>query len=310
MPRISLVIPLYNEKESLPELVRRIDDARRGIEEEMEVIFVDDGSTDGSAAILEDLLEGREASRLIKLKKNFGQTAALSAGFDASGGTIIITMDADLQNDPADIPMLVEHIEKGYDVVSGWRKDRKDNFLKRRLPSLIANKLISWYTGVDLHDHGCTLKAYKKELVDTLDLYGELHRFIPVLLSWSGASMIEVPVKHHARRYGRSKYDLSRTVNVVLDLLTVKFLLASVRGPMQIFGRLGMTVLFLGFLSGLTTVLFKVWGVMSMTGNPLLYLSIFFSFVGMQFIIMGLLGEISIRIYGKSRKRKIYRVQD
>lgn len=310
MKRISVVIPVHNEEESLPELVLGLGNVRGKLKQELEVILVDDGSTDESLGIIRELKGKYDFLKGIALKKNFGQTAALSAGFDAAEGDVVITMDADLQNDPEDIPMLVEHIEKGHDVVSGWRKDRKDKFLTRRLPSKAANWLISWYTGVRLHDYGCTLKAYRKELLDTLSLYGELHRFIPALLSWSGADIIEVPVRHHPRKYGYSKYNLSRVVNVILDLLTVKFLLVSVKGPMQIFGRVGLWSVFLGVLSGAATVVMKLVKNTNMTGNPLLYLAIFLVFVGLQFLIMGLLGELNMRVYTKAQKRKIYRVDE
>lgn len=310
MDLVSIVIPVYNEAENLSELLGAVKNKLSKIIDKIEVIIVDDGSRDESSEVLDGLLERYSFLKVVRLKKNFGQTAAISAGFEQARGEVVVTMDGDLQNDPEDIPKLVGYLEDGYDVASGWRKKRKDAFLTRRLPSAIANKVISWYTGVRLHDYGCSLKAYKKELLSKLSLYGELHRFIPALLSWNGAKIIEVPVKHHARKRGVSKYDMSRTVNVIMDLITVKFLIVSINGPMQIFGRIGFFSIFLSCISGLATIALKLWYQMNITGNPLLYLSIFLGFVGMQFIIMGLLGELNMRTYAKIQKRKIFAVDE
>ncbi len=308
--KISVVIPVYNEEDNLPLLMTPLDEVMKGINWDAEVISVNDGSRDNSLQVLKEMQVKYPYIKIINLKRNFGQTAALSAGFDDSAGSVIITMDADLQNDVLDIPELLSEIDKGFDVVSGWRKVRKDPFLTRRLPSNIANKIISWFTGVKLHDYGCTLKAYRKETVKDLHLYGELHRFIPALLSWSGASIKEIPVKHHPRKHGESKYSISRTFNVILDLMTVKFLLYRDKGPMRIFGRLGVWSILMGFLSGVVTAGMKLLYSKDMTGNPLLYLSIFLIFVGLQFISIGLLGEINIRTYMEGQNKKIYEIKE
>lgn len=305
---LSILIPIYNEEQNIPILFSELEKVFETIKKRVEVIFIDDGSNDNSFDQLQKL-KGKNNLKIIKFKRNFGQTAALSAGFAYATGEIIITMDADLQNDPRDIPLLLNKIEDGYDIVSGWRRNRKDSFFLRRAPSFFANYIISRCTGVYLHDYGCTLKAYKKELVKKLNLYGELHRFIPALLSWSGASIKEVEVRHHPRKYGKSKYNLSRTINVVLDLITVKFILAQDKGPMRIFGKLGLLSIFLGVFFGLATISMKLVTDVDMTGNPFLYLTIFLIFVGLQFISMGLLGEINIRTYAESQKKKIYKIE-
>lgn len=303
---VSIIVPVYNEADNLKLLANRIEEARKILGKESEVIFIDDGSKDESFGVLKEIQRGFRDIRVIRLKKNFGQTAALSAGFDNAAGDILVTIDADMQNDPMDIPLLVKNLEEGYDVVSGWRKNRKDNFFTRKLPSYAANMIISRYTGVKLHDYGCTLKAYKKDILNDINLYGELHRFIPALLSWSGAKIMEVPVNHNARKYGKSKYNIFRAVNVILDLLTVKFLLTSFKGPMQIFGRLGLWTLILGFLCSLEVVIMKIAGGIDMTGNPVLYLTIFLFFAALQFISLGFLGEMDMRIYREGRRKKIY----
>lgn len=305
---ISIVIAVYNEEKNLPILMSGLNQAIEALHRPAEVIFIDDGSRDNSFAVLEGIKKNNEGVVLIKFKKNFGQTAAIAAGFKQACGDIVVTMDADLQNDPADIPSLITELEKGYDIVSGWRTTRKDPFFSRRLPSMVANAIISWYTGVKLHDYGCTLKAYRKELVKDINLYGELHRFIPALMSWTGASIREIPVRHTARQFGKSKYGMSRMFNVILDLLTVKFLLASSKGPMQIFGRIGLWCIFFGLVSGLATLPMKYFIGYNLTGNPLLYLSVMLIIVSLQFFSMGLLGEINVRIYDQSQQKKIYTV--
>jgi len=246
----------------------------------------------------------------VVFRRNFGQTAAISAGFDYAEGDIIITLDADLQNDPEDIPLLLKKIDDGFDVVSGWRMDRRDPFLTKRLPSHISNWLISLFTGVKLHDYGCTLKAYKKEVVKNIKLYGEMHRFIPALAEWIGASICEVKVKHFSRKYGKSKYGFSRIGRGLLDLLTVKFLLSFSTRPIQIFGKFGIVSIFLGFFSGVVLIIMKVVHRVNMTGNPFLYLSILFFLVGTQFISIGLLGEIISRTYHESQNKPIYFVKE
>ena len=229
---LSIVIPLLNEEENIPELYRELNEVLVGINRKYEMVFVDDGSTDTSLQLLQELQEKDSHVVVVSFRKNFGQTAAMAAGFDYACGDVIITMDADLQNDPRDIPLMLEKVDEGYDVVTGWRFDRKDPFINRRLPSMIANKIISKTTGVNLHDYGCTLKAFRNEVIKTIKLYGEMHRFIPAIASGMGISITEVKVNHRARRFGSSKYGISRTFRVILDLLTVKFLLSYSTRPM------------------------------------------------------------------------------
>ena len=245
---ISVVLPILNEEENLEELYSRLTDTLSTLDLEYEIIAVDDGSTDRSFEVLRQINERDPRLKAIKFRRNFGQTAAMSAGFDHAQGDVIITMDSDLQNDPADIPRLLDKLNEGYDVVSGWRADRKDKFLSRRLPSILANKLIVKMTGVKLHDFGCSLKAYRKEVIDNINLYGEMHRFIPALASLVGAEIAEMKVTHHARKYGKSKYGISRTTRVSLDLMTVKFLLNFSTRPIQVFGFVGLGSGFIGFL--------------------------------------------------------------
>ncbi len=307
---ISVVIPVFNEEENVKLLYSKLEETLDGLKKDYEIIFVDDGSTDKTSAFLHRICEGNRKVRVVVFRRNFGQTAAISAGFDYAEGEIIVTLDADLQNDPKDIPQLIKKIEEGYDVVSGWRVERKDPLLSRRLPSYISNWLISLFTGVKLHDYGCTLKAYRREIAKDIKLYGEMHRFIPALASWVGASICEVRIKHHPRKYGKSKYSFSRISRGFLDLLTVKFLLSFATRPIQIFGKFGLISIFLGFVCGIALIVMKfVYGV-DMTGNPLLYLSILFLLIGGQFISMGLLGEIISRTYHESQNKSIYFVKE
>jgi len=275
-----------------------------------EVIMVDDGSSDGSYLVLSRLAAGDACLKIIRFRRNFGQTAAMAAGFDAASGGIIIPMDGDLQNDPADIPRLVEKIHEGYDVVSGWRRDRKDTFISRKIPSLIANALISQLTGVHLHDYGCTLKAYRREVLDGINLYGEMHRFVPALASQFGARVAELSVNHHPRFHGVSKYGISRTLRVILDLMTVKFLLSYSTKPIQLFGKWGVYTILAGLVSGTMTVYMKLFEHLSLNRNPLLILTGFLLFMGVQFITMGLLGELNARTYFESQNKPIYVVKD
>jgi glycosyltransferase involved in cell wall biosynthesis len=306
--KISLVIPVYNEVESVPELHRAIGAALQGMDHE--VVYVDDGSTDGSTALLEDLVRQDAAtSRLVVLRRNFGQTAAMAAGIDNSVGEVIVTLDADMQNDPADIPLLIQKIDEGYDVVSGWRVDRQDAALRRRLPSRMANWLISKVTGVRLHDYGCTLKAYRREVLQGFHLYGEMHRFIPAYAGGVGARIIEVPVRHHPRRFGRTKYGLERTLKVVLDLLTVKFLTSYAAKPIYVFGGAG-----LGMIGGSLVVVVVLVGRRllyeeHMIRSPLLMLSVMLFILGFQSILLGLLAELTVRTYHESQAKPTYAVR-
>jgi glycosyltransferase involved in cell wall biosynthesis len=271
---------------------------------------VDDGSRDDSFAILKELHDGDPHLKVIRFRRNFGQTAAFAAGFDYAQGDVVITMDADLQNDPADVPLLLAEVEKGYDVVSGWRQERKEAFLSRRLPSMVANWLISQVTGVHLHDYGCSLKAYRQEVVKGVQLYGELHRFIPALASWMGVSVAEIPVRHHARRFGRSKYGISRTIKVILDLITVRFLLSYSTRPIQIFGGLGFLSALVGTVLGAYLTFVKLVQRQDIGGRPLLLLAVLLVLVGVQFIGMGLLGELVVRTYYEAQGKPVYVVRD
>ena len=318
---ISVVVPVYNEEENIPALGDAIHTALSGMSCSYEVLLVDDGSSDGSWAALQAAAAERPHFGLIRLRRNFGQTAAMSAGFSAAKGDVIITMDADMQNDPADIPKLMAKIEEGYDVVSGWRKDRKDPFINRRLPSMMGNWLISRMTGVALHDYGCTLKAYRREIVENLQLYGEMHRFIPALASWVGGRLAEVEVGHNPRRFGKSKYGISRTTRVILDLLTVKFLLRYSAHPIQIFGKIGMWFgapgLLLGIVFLFAHLAYNFLGMDCMEGlvevakRPAWIIMPFMLILFcMQFISMGLLAEIQIRTYHESQDKPTYVIKE
>jgi glycosyltransferase involved in cell wall biosynthesis len=308
-PEISVVVPLLNEQDNIGPLYKQITEVLSG-KYNYEIIFVDDGSVDNSLAVLIGLHKDDTRVRIISFRKNFGQTAALSAGFTHAYGNIIIAMDADLQNDPADIPRLIVKLHEGFDVVSGWRKKRHDNVITRLLPSKIANWLISKITGVKLHDYGCTLKAYRREVLAETKLYGEMHRFIPALASWGGAKITEMVVNHRPRTAGVAKYGLARTWKVVLDLITVKFLLSFSTKPIQLFGGWGLIAFILGTLSGLAVILMKLVKKTDMTGNPLLYLSILFLIISAQFIFMGLLAELLVRTYHESQNRPTYVIRE
>ncbi|HBO84920.1 MAG: glycosyl transferase [Deltaproteobacteria bacterium GWC2_42_11] len=308
LEKVSIVIPVYNEEESIPVLYKDIKKVMDSIGREYEVIFVDDGSKDRSFSVLNDIHTSDNKVKVISFRRNFGQTAAMAAGFDYAEGDIIITMDADLQNDPEDIPKLLDAI-KDADIVSGWRKNRKDKFLTRRLPSIFANWLISKVTGVYLHDYGCTLKAYRKEVVKSIKLYGEMHRFIPAVASWIGVSIKEVETKHHPRRFGKSKYGISRTVRVILDLITVKFLQSFSTRPIHAFGTAGLLFGGTGFLISLYLAIEKLIFGHDIGGRPLLLLGVLLIILGVQFIIMGLLGEMLARVYHESQNKPIYTVK-
>jgi glycosyltransferase involved in cell wall biosynthesis len=307
---ISLVVPIFNEEENIFLLHERITAALGPSGLDYELILVDDGSSDRSFPLLQDLARRDQRVKVIRFRRNFGQTAAMAAGFDAARGQVVIPMDGDLQNDPADIPRLMSKLEEGFDVVSGWRKDRQDTFINRKLPSMIANGLISRLTGVHLHDYGCTLKAYRREVLDGINLYGEMHRFVPALASQVGAKVAEIPVNHHPRLHGTSKYGISRTLRVVLDLMTVKFLLHYSTKPIQLFGKWGVYTLMAGMVSGSATVYMKLFEHMSMNRNPLLILTAFLLFMGVQFIVLGLLGELNARTYYEAQGKPIYVVRE
>jgi len=307
---LSVIIPVFNEEENVKLLYPKLKSVLDTLEKKYEIIFVDDGSTDGTYDSLRKICQDDENVKVVVFRRNFGQSAAISAGFDYARGDVIITLDADLQNDPDDIPRLLEKINEDFDVVSGWRVNRKDPFLTRKLPSYISNWVISFFTGVKLHDYGCTLKAYKKELAKEIKLYGEMHRFIPALASWVGATLCEVKVKHNRRKHGESKYGLSRISRGLLDLLTVKFLLSFSTRPIQIFGKFGLISILLGFICGIVLIIMKVASRVNMTGNPFLYLSILFFLIGGQFLSIGLLGEIISRTYHESQNKPIYFVKE
>ena len=307
---VSIVVPIYNEEENIPALHEKVSQALSTSGLEYELILVDDGSSDRSFLLLHDLAQKDPRVKVIRFRRNFGQTAAMAAGFDAATGRVVVPMDGDLQNDPADIVRLLAKIEEGYDVVSGWRKDRQDTFINRKLPSMIANGLISRLTGVHLHDYGCTLKAYRKEVLEGINLYGEMHRFVPALASQVGARVAEIPVQHHPRLFGQSKYGISRTMRVVLDLMTVKFLLQYSTKPIQLFGKWGVYTLMSGMLSGVATIYMKLFEHTSMNRNPLLILTAFLLFMGIQFIVLGLLGELNARTYYEAQGKPIYVVRE
>ncbi len=307
---VSIVVPLYNEEENIRPLYECVCAALTGHDFTWELILVDDGSGDQSCSILREITEQDQRVKVIRFRRNFGQTAAMAAGFDAAIGEVVIPMDGDLQNDPLDIPALLAKIHEGYDVVSGWRKDRQDTFINRKLPSIIANGIISRMTGVHLHDYGCTLKAYRREVLDGINLYGEMHRFVPALASQVGAKVTEVPVRHHPRMFGTSKYGISRTVRVVLDLMTVMFLLQYSTKPIQLFGRWGIYTIFAGCVSGALTLYMKWFEQINMNRNPLLILTAFLLFMGVQFIVLGLLGELNARTYYEAQGKPIYVVRE
>lgn len=305
---VSIVIPVFEEEESLPYLYASIKKAMDPTGRDYEIVFVDDGSRDATLKVLSELNAKDPKVVIVSFRRNFGQTAAMAAGIDYANGDIIVTMDADLQNDPADIPHMLEKA-KEFDVVSGWRKKRKDPFLSRKLPSLIANGLISKVTGVKLHDYGCTLKAYRREVIKSVRLYGEMHRFIPAIANWYGASITEVVTTHHERKYGKSKYGISRTIRVILDLITVKFLQSFATRPIHAFGPIGLALGFVGFLFALYLSFDKVILGHSIGGRPLLLLAVLLIILGVQILVMGLLAEVLARTYHESQGKPIYTVK-
>jgi glycosyltransferase involved in cell wall biosynthesis len=308
-PQISVVIPLYNEEESLPTLRQQLTQALQRCGYTYEIVIVDDGSKDRSFAILQTWAAEDVHLTVVRFRRNFGQTAAFSAGFDHARGEVVITMDADLQNDPNDIPKLMGKLDEGYDIVSGWRKDRQDRWLDRKFPSMLANHLISNVTDVRLHDYGCSLKAYRREVLQHVRLYGELHRFIPALASQAGGTVTEVPVNHRARQFGRSKYGISRTIRVTLDLITIWFLGAYSTRPIHVFGTLGILSALGGGVAGLFLTYQKLVLGENIGGRPLLLLAVLLVVIGVQLITMGLLGEMVTRTYHESQNKPIYIVR-
>jgi len=309
-PEVSLVVPIYNEVESLPQLIKAIASVLTSTQLSYELICVDDGSTDGSAQLLKEQALTYPNLRAVLLRRNYGQTAAMAAGFDYARGFAIVTLDGDLQNDPIDIPILLAKLSEGYDLVSGWRQNRQDKALTRLLPSLIANWLIGQITGVKIHDYGCSLKAYRSELVADMNLYGELHRFLPALAFIEGARITELPVRHHARRHGYSKYGLGRTFRVLMDLLTVLFMRKFLTRPMHVFGLLGIISFALGVGLGLYLTILKLGFGESIGDRPLLILAVVLILTGVQLLSFGLLGELLMRTYHESQGRPIYRVRE
>lgn len=306
-PELSVVIPVFNEEQSLAPLQAEIDQALSDFN--YEVLYIDDGSNDNSFSVLRDIQKNHKNVRLIRFRRNFGQTAAMSAGFKYALGKIITPLDADGQNDPADIPKLVEKLNTGFDIVSGWRKDRKDNRVTRTLPSRLANWMIGKITGIRLHDYGCTLKAYRADSLKAIRLYGEMHRFIPALARWGGEKVVEMVVNHRPRTTGKTKYGLSRTFKVVLDLITIKFLASFSTKPIHIFGGLGVLCFLGSFFSGVTVLGMKLIVNYSMNRNPLLIISMMLMTASIQFVLMGLLAEIMVRTYHESQDRPIYLIE-
>jgi glycosyltransferase involved in cell wall biosynthesis len=309
-PYLSVVVPVYNEAENIPRLYDRLTEELEQLDVRYEIIAVDDGSRDQSFAILRNLAQTDARLRVIRFRRNFGQTPAFAAGFDYARGAVIVTIDADLQNDPADIARLLQKLDEGYDVVSGWREKRQDPYWSRRFPSQIANRLISWATGVHLRDYGCSLKVYRSEVLRNIQLYGELHRFIPAVASWQGVAVAELSVRHAPRQFGKSKYGISRTIRVMLDLLTVRFLLSYATRPMQIFGLFGLLSILLGGVINLYLVFWKFLTGANLADRPLLLLGTLLLILGVQFISMGLIGELVVRTYYETQKKSIYVVRE
>jgi glycosyltransferase involved in cell wall biosynthesis len=306
---ISVTIPIYNEEGNIPILYEKVTSALRSISRPWELIFVNDGSSDTSEELLDELAEKDLNVKVIHFRRNFGQTAAMMAGFNYATGDIIIPMDGDLQNEPADIPLLLAKLDEGFDVVSGWRKDRQDNALKRNLPSIMANKLISFVSGVRLHDFGCSLKAYRRDVIEGVRLYGEMHRFLPIYARWYGARIAEVTVRHYARAHGKSNYGLERVLKVLADLITVKFLERFQQKPMYLFGAVGMLSLAISFVSGVYGLWRKLVEGEAFIYNPLLLMCIITAMTGVMCILMGLLAEMVVRTFYESQGKPVYLVR-
>lgn len=309
-PELSVIIPVFNEQDNIGPLHERLNPVLGELDRTAEVIYVEDGSTDESFVRLQELAREYTIVRIIRLSRNFGQTAALAAGIEHARGSVIVTMDSDLQNDPKDVPRLLEKLAEGYDIVSGWRKERKDPLIRRRLPSFIANRLISSVTGVRLHDYGCTLKAYSAAALRGVRLYGEMHRFIPAYAVQTGARTIEIPVTHHPRLTGRSKYGILRTFSVLLDLILVQFLSAYGTKPIHVFGGIGLISCFFGFVAGAIALYEKYAMDVFVHRNPLILLAVFLFLLGVQFILLGLLAELQMRTYYESQNKPVYTIAE
>jgi len=309
-PELSVFLPVFNEEDNIELLNLNLTEELTKLGRSYEVIYVDDGSTDNSLARLREIAASDRHVRVISLRRNYGQTAAMSAGIDHARGSILIPMDADLQNDPADIGRLLAKLDEGYDVVSGWRKDRKDEWLTRQLPSRIANRLISKMSGVDLHDYGCSLKAYRRDSLTGVKLYGEMHRFIPIFAGFAGARVTEIPVTHHARHAGESKYGLSRTIKVIFDMITIKFLSSYLTKPLYLFGWAGLVCLVISFLTFLLALYYRIFQGVHLNRMPAATLSMIMFAMGFQFIFMGLLAEMIVRTYHESQDKATYLIRE
>jgi glycosyltransferase involved in cell wall biosynthesis len=307
---VSVFLPVYNEQDNIEQLNLKLTDALERLGRSYEVIYIDDGSTDHSLAKLREIATRDTRVRVVSLRRNYGQTAAMSAGIDHARGQILIPMDADLQNDPADISRLLEKLDEGYDVVSGWRKDRKDRWLTRQLPSRLANRLVAKLSGVELHDFGCSLKAYRRDALTGVKLYGEMHRFIPIYAGWAGARVAEIPVAHHARAAGESKYGLSRTIKVFFDLITIKFLSSYLTKPLYLFGSAGLVCLAISLFSFAFALYYRIVEGVHLNRMPLATLSMIMFAMGVQFIFMGLLAEMIVRTYHESQDKPTYLVRE
>ena len=309
-PELSLFLPVFNEEENLRPMHAKIAESLASLGRSAEVIYVDDGSNDRSLTILREIAAADERVRVISLRRNYGQTAAMAAGIDAAEGEILIPMDADLQNDPGDIERLLEKLEEGYDVVSGWRKNRQDKLFTRKIPSWIANGIISKIGGVHLHDYGCSLKAYRRDVIQDVRLYGEMHRFIPIYASWAGARVAEIPVEHHPRTKGKSKYGLSRTIKVVFDLITIKFLATYQTKPLYVFGSFGLIACFISAIAAVWAIVLKFGYGVSFILTPLPLIAIVLLAISVQFFLMGLLAELLVRTYHESQDKAIYAIRE
>lgn len=307
-PYITVSVPIYNELDNVAPLYERVRAALDALGQPWELVLVNDGSTDGSAAALDAVAAADARVSVVHFPRNFGQTAAMMAGMDHARGEIIVPMDGDLQNDPADIGRLLAKLDEGFDVVSGWRKDRQDHAIKRNLPSRLANSLISRVSGVRLHDYGCSLKAYRRDILDGVKLYGEMHRFVPVYAAWNGARVTEIPVQHHARVHGESKYGMERVIKVLLDLLVVKFLFRYAGKPIYVFGGFGLFSILCALLAGLWALGLKLFDGVSLIQTPLPLLAVFLGAVGVLSLLMGLLAEMLNRTYHESQAKPVYRV--